>query len=155
MTRNSLRFLPLAALLAIALSACSKPQVAIRPSGGDAAAIATVKVEIADTPAKREIGLMYRKRLAPDAGMIFIFPKALPVRFWMKNTEIPLDMIFANGEGRIIGIVTNAAPYSERLLAVEGNSKYVLEVNAGFCKRFGVKAGDYLEFRGFKPRAAN
>ena len=144
----------LAALLAIAVTGCAKPQVIIRPASGNTA-LATVKVEIADTSTKRQIGLMYRKHLAPDAGMIFIFPKALPVRFWMKNTEIPLDMIFADGKRRIIGIVANAAPYSEKLLAVEGYSKYVLEVNAGFCKRYGVKAGDYLEFHGFKPQAIN
>ncbi len=155
MTRKSSSFLAaIAALLAIAVTGCSKPQVLIRPSGGNAA-LATVKVEVADTPAKREIGLMYRSHLAPDAGMIFIFPTALPVRFWMKNTEIPLDMVFADGKRQIIGIVANAAPYSEKLLAVEGNSKYVLEVNAGFCKRYGVKAGDYIEFRGFSPRAAD
>jgi len=144
----------LAGLLAIAVTGCSKPQVIIRPAS-ESTALATVKVEIADTPAKRQIGLMYRKHLASNAGMLFIFPKALPVRFWMKNTEIPLDMIFADGRGRIIGIVADAAPYSEKLLAVEGDSKYVLEVNAGFCKRYGVKAGDYLEFRGFRPQAIN
>lgn len=117
--------------------------------------LASVKVEVADTSTTRQIGLMYRKHLASDAGMLFIFPKALPVRFWMKNTEIPLDMIFADGKRRIIGIVANAAPYSESLLAVEGDSKYVLEVNAGFCKRYRVRPGDYLEFRGFTPRAVN
>ncbi len=139
-------------LLVLGAAGCSNPHVAVVSKKN--VTLALVKVQVADTPAQRQIGLMYRKHLDRDAGMIFVFPTAKPVRFWMKNTEIPLDMIFVNGKDRIIGIVANASPYSERLLTVEGDSKYVLEVNAGFCKRFGIKAGDKIEFRGFKPYAS-
>ena len=65
---------------------------------------------------------MYRKHLDDNAGMIFVFPDPAPRNFWMHNTVIPLDMIFADATGRVTGIVANAQPYSDKLLGVEGNS---------------------------------
>lgn len=96
---------------------------------------------------------MYRNELGRDAGMIFVFSRAAAQTFWMKNTAIPLDIIFAAPDGRVIGIVANAEPYSENLLSVPGKSQYVLEVNGGFCKARGVLPGDRFDFRGFTPRA--
>lgn len=113
---------------------------------------AVVKVEIADTTAARELGLMYRNHLAEDAGMIFVFPAPDRLSFWMKNTEIPLDMIFADASGKIVGIVENAVPYSEKPLGVDTASLYVLEVNGGFALRHNVTPGDTLKFRGFVPQ---
>ena len=121
----------------------------------DGATLATVKVEIADTPQSEELGLMYRNSLAADAGMLFVFAAPAHQVFWMKNTKIPLDMIFADGQRRVIGIVANAEPFSEARLSVPGDSQYVLEVNGGFCRNNGVKAGDRLNFLGFSPAAAN
>jgi uncharacterized membrane protein (UPF0127 family) len=111
-------------------------------------------VEIAKTPAARELGLMYRNHLDENAGMIFVFPSASHLSFWMKNTEIPLDMLFADSRGKIVGIVENAAPFSEESLGVDGDSLYVLEVNGGFAQRHQIKAGDVLRFVGFTPQAS-
>lgn len=142
------------AMLTPVLSACAQgPRIEITGAGG--AVRAAVSVEIADTSASREYGLMFRKHLDEDTGMIFVFKAPAHQEFWMKNTVIPLDMIFADGAGKIIGVVSRAEPFSEAIDAVEGDSQYVLEVNGGFCERHGVKAGDSLRFEGFVPRAAD
>ena len=72
----------------------------------------------------------------------------------MHNTPIPLDMIFADANGVVTGIVANAEPFSDKLLGVEGNSEYVLEVNAGFCAKNGINPGDNLDFSGFSPHTS-
>ncbi len=132
----------------LALLGCARgPCVAI--VGPDDKPRATVTVEVANTGAQRELGLMFRKHLDDNAGMIFVFPDAARRNFWMHNTPIPLDMIFADSNGVVTGIVANAEPYSDKLLGVEGNSEYVLEVNGGFCARNGIKPGDRLDFSGF------
>ncbi len=137
------------ALAALALGAARQPQVVLRATDG--AQRAAVKVELALTPGQREFGLMYRAHLDEDAGMLFIFPAAEPLRFWMKHTEIPLDMIFADANGLIVGIVANATPYSERPVGPDMPALYVLEVNGGFCARHGVRKGDRMSFAGFEP----
>jgi uncharacterized membrane protein (UPF0127 family) len=114
---------------------------------------AVVRVEIADTTETRELGLMYRQYLADDAGMLFVFERPQSLTFWMKNTEIPLDMIFAASDGKITGIIANAEPFSERELSVEGDSQFVLEVNGGFAQRHAIKPFDRLQFLGFSPKA--
>ena len=106
---------------------------------------AVVSVEIADTGEKRERGLMYRKHLDDNAGMLFIFPAPENAQFWMKNTQIPLDMIFADRSGRVIGIVANAKPYSESLLGGFMGTSYVLEVNGGFAASHAIVVGDRLD----------
>jgi len=83
--------------------------------------------------------------------MLFIFPAAEPLKFWMKHTEIPLDMIFADANGRIVGIVADATPYSEQPVGPDTPALYVLEVNGGFCARHGVRKGDRMSFAGFEP----
>ena len=105
-----------------------------------------VTVEIAATPEARAHGLMYRRDLAADAGMLFIFPTASEQRFWMKNTPLPLDMIFIGANRRIIGIVADTRPFSTNSLGVGGLSQYVLEVNAGFSAKHGLAAGDLVDF---------
>jgi uncharacterized protein len=135
----------ISALLSIALMACAQgPRVAIvAPDGSERADVA---VEIAATEQQRETGLMYRNQLGANDGMVFLFTHPQPLQFWMKNTEIPLDMIFANGNRVVVGTVERAEPYSEQLLSVDGDSQYVLEVNGGFCALHGIKAGDRLRF---------
>jgi uncharacterized membrane protein (UPF0127 family) len=141
-------------LLTFVLSACAQgPRIEI--VGADGVPRVAVAVEVADTAASREYGLMYRKHLDEDDGMIFVFKAPEHQTFWMKNTVIPLDMIFADSTGRIIGVVRNAEPFSEAIDAVDGDSQYVLEVNGGFCDRHSVKAGDSLRFEGFVPHAAD
>ncbi len=143
-----------AAVVSLLLLGCvrdlSGPSVTITGPGG--AELTAVRVEIADTPSKREVGLMYRKHLDEDAGMLFIFPESGHLSFWMKNTVIPLDMIFADSDARVVGIVADAEPFTETPRGVDGSAQYVLEVNAGFCARHHVAAGDRFEFAGFTPR---
>jgi uncharacterized membrane protein (UPF0127 family) len=143
----------LVAALCATIAACAdSPRVVI--TSADGATRTIVKVEIAKTPSERELGLMYRQHLDENAGMIFVFPALDHLTFWMKNTEIPLDMIFADGDGKILGVVENATPYTENSRSVEGDSLYVLEVNGGFAKHYQVRAGDRLEFIGFIAKAA-
>ncbi|MGO9061061.1 MAG: DUF192 domain-containing protein [Candidatus Binataceae bacterium] len=125
------------------------PQLAVVGPGNQQRA--TVNIELAQTGAQRERGLMYRPELAPDAGMLFIFTAPEHASFWMHNTQIPLDMVFAGSDRRVIGIIPDTEPYSDARLEVNGESQYVLEVNAGFCKEHGVSVGDRLEFFGFAP----
>jgi uncharacterized membrane protein (UPF0127 family) len=138
-------------IVTIATSCASAPRVEILSQDGRARAV--VKVEIANTQSAREVGLMYRPKLAANAGMLFVFSGPSMLQFWMKNTEIPLDMIFANGDGRIVGIIANAEPYSEKRLSVDAPSVYVLEVNGGFCAQHGIETGDRIRFDGFVPRS--
>ncbi len=140
------------ALAASALGAVETPKVVI--SASDGAERAAVRVELAVTPGQRTFGLMYREHLDENAGMLFIFPAAEPLKFWMKHTEIPLDMIFADPSGVVVGIVANATPYSERPVGPDASALYVLEVNGGFCARHGVRAGDKLSFVGFEPHTS-
>jgi uncharacterized membrane protein (UPF0127 family) len=109
----------------------------------------TFQVEVADTPAKRELGLQYRRDLAPDRGMIFVFPTESEHAFWMKNTPIPLDMIFISSAGEIVGVVEQAVPFSTDSRSVSGASKFVLEINGGLSKRYGITIGDTVRFQGF------
>ena len=142
----------LAVSLTISLAACAGgPRIEIAAPNG--AVRATVNVEIADNSAKREHGLMDRDLMDEYAGMIFIFGAPAHQEFWMRNTHIPLDMIFADTAGKIIGVVPNAVPMTDDIDAVPGDSLYVLEVNGGFCDRHGVLPGDRLLFVGFVPKS--
>ena len=120
----------------------------------DGTSRATVAVEVANTFEQRERGLMFREHLDDNAGMIFIFKDAQPLNFWMHNTEIPLDMIFVDSSFRVTGIVANAAPRTDTLRGVDGPSRYVLEVNGGFCAKNGIKPGDRFQFMNFYPHAS-
>ncbi len=119
-----------------------RPAVVIHSGRGPV----TVTVEVADTPDARAQGLMYRKDLAPDAGMLFLFDTPAQQRFWMKNTPLPLDMVFIAPDRRIAGIVANTKPFSTNPLGVDALSQYVLEVHAGFCAAHGIAVGDTVEF---------
>ena len=105
-----------------------------------------VRVELARTPAERARGLMERRELALDAGMLFLFDETSDHAFWMKNTLIPLDMIFAAEDGRIVGIVARAIPGDLTARDVGAPSRYVLEVNGGWAQAHGVAPGDRLRF---------
>jgi uncharacterized membrane protein (UPF0127 family) len=100
------------------------------------------KVEIADNEASREEGLMYRPTMPADAGMLFDFKVTDRVYFWMKNTYIPLDMIFIRADGTVATIAENTKPLSEKTVPSEEPVRFVLEVNAGTAQRIGLKVGD-------------
>jgi uncharacterized membrane protein (UPF0127 family) len=106
-----------------------------------------VAVEIADTPAERARGLMERKEMPQDHGMIFAFPREDIQRFWMKNTLIALDMIFVNTQHEVVGVVPDAEPMTLEERSVGLPSAYVVEVNGGFAKKNGIAAGTRVDFR--------
>ncbi|WP_189988855.1 DUF192 domain-containing protein [Thalassobaculum fulvum] len=100
------------------------------------------QVEIAATEAERNRGLMYRQELAPDHGMLFVFARPTRVTMWMKNTPLPLDMLFIGNDGRIVDLHERAVPYSLDTIAAGRRARYVLEVNGGTVERLGLAVGD-------------
>ena len=137
-------------LALVGLAACARgPRVVVHA----AHAPVTVSVEIANTPATREQGLMYRTDLGADAGMLFLFPHDEDLRFWMKNTPLPLDMVFIDASRAIVGIVADTRPFSTQGLGVGKPSRYVLEVHAGFCAKHGIAAGDKVDFEQIEDTA--
>ena len=104
-----------------------------------------VRVELAATEEQQRRGLMQRRHLGPDEGMLFLFPEESRRSFWMHETPLPLDMLFAGTDGVVAGIVENAAPLTDTPRGVDGPSRYVLEVNGGWCAAHGVRPGDKLD----------
>jgi uncharacterized protein len=107
-------------------------------------------IEIANNDATRERGLMDRRYMAADHGMLFEFDREAPVAFWMKNTYIPLDMIFIAPSGAVTHIVANAEPLSERVIPSGGPCVAVLELNGGAAASIGLKVGDKVHHPFFK-----
>jgi uncharacterized membrane protein (UPF0127 family) len=112
------------------------------------------RVEIADTPATQARGLMFRTDLPRDAGMLFLFPAAEERAFWMRNTPLPLDMLFAGPDGRICGIVANAAPFTDDRRWSGCPALAVLEINGGLADALGIAPGAALRHPAFGPDAA-
>ena len=108
-------------------------------------------VEIAATPATRERGLMDRRFMPQDRGMLFEFERDGPVAFWMKNTYIPLDMVFIARNGAVTRIVDRAEPLSETAIPSGGPCAAVLELNGGVAARIGLGVGDKVHHAFFKP----
>ena len=100
------------------------------------------KTEVAESPAAQQQGLMYRKQMAADRGMIFIFPEPKVAGFWMHNTLIPLDLLFVDSAGRIESIAADARPLDDSLLPSRGEVKAVIEINGGLAAARGIKVGD-------------
>lgn len=100
------------------------------------------KVEVAATSAERAQGLMYRRWLDADAGMLFDFGAPQVVRMWMRNTHLSLDMLFIAADGALLGVAERTVPLSEAIIASPPATRYVLEVVAGTVARLGLKAGD-------------
>ena len=131
------------------------PQVVFQTSGGDV----VVRVEVAQTRAERSKGLMYREHLEPSTGMLFIFERSDRLTFWMKNTLIPLDMIFVshgvdNAPHRVVGIVANAVPHDLNPRGVDAMSRYVVEVPGGWAEKAGIHVGDVMRIEGLKAGSA-
>lgn len=100
------------------------------------------KVEVATKPEERAQGLMFRRTLAADAGMLFDFGRTEPVAMWMKNTFIPLDMLFITSDGTIVNIAQRTVPESLTAIPSAKPVRYVLEVASGTASRLGLKPGD-------------
>jgi uncharacterized protein len=128
--------------LALAL-ACARPgpTATVHTKGGPV----PVTLEVAADEATRQRGLMYRDQLADGHGMLFVFDDETEHSFWMKNTLIPLDMIFIGSDGRIVGVLSNTTPLSLTPVSVGRPSKYVLEVAGGYAARAGIATGDRID----------
>jgi len=131
------------AAIAVMLSAAAAQDAArealsIVTDGGEHA----FQVEIADEPRERAVGLMFRRAMPADAGMLFDFMEEQPASFWMRNTYIPLDMIFIKADGTIDSIGERTTPLSEKSVPSKGPVRFVLEINGGLSDRLGIEAGD-------------
>jgi uncharacterized membrane protein (UPF0127 family) len=109
--------------------------------------IVTIDIEIADDESKREVGMMGRRTMEERQGMLFIFEQEEMASFWMKNTIVPLDMLFINKLGEIVTVCKNTTPFSEQSYSATAPALFVLEVNAGFADRFGIKVGDRINWK--------
>jgi uncharacterized protein len=126
-------------VLMLPLAACSdEGRLTIESRGGTH----SFSVEIVDTPETRAQGLMYREALAPDAGMLFDFKESRPVSFWMRNTLIPLDMIFITAEGLVANVHAQARPHDPTSIPSDGPVMFVLEIPGGRAAELGIAAGD-------------
>ena len=135
------------ATVALPLAACSdEGKLVLHSSTGDY----SFNVEVVDTNESRAQGLMYRTELADDAGMLFDFKQERPVSFWMRNTFIPLDMIFVGADGVVRNIHVNAIPHDVTGIPSEGPVQFVLEIPGGRSVEIGLKPGDTMDH----PRVA-
>lgn len=140
--------LVLALILLAPISACSgENHLVVHTAKGDFA----FKVEIAETNEERSKGLMFRDSLSDDAGMLFDFHEERPVAFWMRNTLIPLDMIFIGADGVVKNVHVNARPLDPTSIPSEGPVQFVLEIAGGRSVEIGLVAGDRIEHDRMKP----
>lgn len=134
----ALALLTAAVLPAAALESFTTSELTIHTAGGPH----KFTVELALSDAQMEQGLMFRRSLAADAGMLFDFKTPTSVTMWMKNTLIPLDMLFLDEHGRIIDIHERAVPLSTDIIAGSRPARYVIELNGGTAARLGIRRGD-------------
>ena len=135
-----MRFL-LCVVLALICSACAAGDPSVELKGQ------RFSVEIADTREKQALGLMFRDSLPADSGMLFIFPREAPRSFWMKNTRIPLDILYFNADLELVGISADTPPCRVRYCPSYPSkvpAMFVLELNAGTVSELGVELGDRL-----------
>jgi uncharacterized protein len=147
-------WMPVIALLALcALAGAGAQAASIQPleivtkSG-----VHVFSVEMATTEEERTTGLMYRRELPDGKGMLFDFSPEQQISMWMKNTYIPLDMIFIRADGRILRIAENTEPHSLKIISSGGLAKGVLEVIAGTAQKYGIAPGDRVAHPLFKAR---
>jgi uncharacterized membrane protein (UPF0127 family) len=110
-------------------------------------------IEIANSGGERALGLMYRRDLAADAGMLFLYDPPQPITMWMRNTILSLDMIFIGTDGRVHRIESHTEPFSTDIISSDGTVQGVLEVNAGTANKIGLKVGDEVLFPGLRKGA--
>ncbi len=144
-------FWPVAALLLTAVPTQAAPANCPDMSLKRAQAVVTTArgvhrytVEVAATSAQQECGLMFRRALARNKGMVFPFTPARPTGFWMENTYVALDIIFVGADGRVLNVAANAAPLSRTVLSSVGDTATVVELAAGEAARIGLKPRDRI-----------
>lgn len=131
-------------LLVLLVTACL-------PSKEEGKCLATIRnttwvMEVAKTEEQRERGLMFRAFMPEENGMLFVFERPREVAMWMKNTQIPLDMVFIDDTSHISGLYQNAKPYSEKTIHISGLMSRLIELNAGQIKAAGIQKGDAVTF---------
>ena len=122
-------------------AACAPDTVELRTAAGQ---VVRFSAELADTEAERALGLMNRAKMASSAGMLFAYDTPQHVYFWMKNTLIPLDMIFADATGRVTAVHSDAVPHDETPIDGGEGVTYVLEINGGLAKKLGLAPGSAM-----------
>lgn len=143
------------ATLVVGCAGCDRD--ASKSSGGKATSVVLslagkpFNVEIAASNANRQLGLMYRKSLPADAGMVFVFKREEPLSFWMRNTEIPLDIVYLDAAGRVVSI-KQMKPFDESGVPSEGPARYAIELNQGTAATVGLKVGDTVQL---PPQVSN
>ena len=108
--------------------------------------LAVIDIEVADNDQKTAQGLMYRSSMPENVGMLFLMPREDIQGFWMRNTYIPLDMIFVNSNKQIVTIHANTTPMNENSYISTAPALYVVEVNAGYCNKNNINEGDKIDF---------
>lgn len=142
MMRTAAALVCLVALVStLSCTSSSEPVVTLHGSQG----AVSVRVEIAHTRQELSRGLMWRTELDADAGMLFVFADAAPRTFWMKNTPLPLDILFLDARGTVLNVAAETTPYSEAPIRSSGPARYVLEVNAGYAAKHGIGPGVVVE----------
>ena len=117
-------------------------EISIKP--GSERASLSFRVKLAETEAQRRYGLMFTPYLPKQQGMLFVFETDAPRQFWMKNTQIPLDMLFFASDGRLVNIVHSAVPFSLTARNSVGPARYVLELNGGIARKIGIQSDAQL-----------
>ena len=130
----------LACIPGLVFAECSIDRVDLRGDFGSA----RFRVEVADDPQERSLGLMHRESMAQGAGMLFVYPVEEEVGFWMQNTLIPLDMIFMDASGTVVKVHENAVPLDRTVIRSEFPTQYVLEINGGLSGQLGIAPGAEL-----------
>lgn len=133
-----LLFLAVVAAATSALAAADLEKLTFETAAGPR----VFQVEAALTPEQRATGLMYRRSLADDHGMLFDFGGPQEITMWMQNTYVSLDMVFVGSDGRVTRVAERTEPLSTRLISSNGRARYVVELAAGAAKRIGLKPGD-------------
>ena len=121
--------------------------------GGGSGAKVPIDIEVAASSEEKSQGLMFRRSLGDRQGMLFEYEGPQEITMWMKNTYIPLDMVFIRTDGTVHRIAAMTEPFSEDVIASMGDAIAVLELNGGAAGRLGLKPGDRIEHAFFKPRA--
>lgn len=142
--------LSLVSQTALASSSCRDNRVGLRGDWG----AAEFRVDLADTPEERSQGLMFVDKMAADKGMLFVYERPQVAAFWMRNTLIPLDMIFAGPDGVVTRVHHDAIPGDETVIDGGPGVSFVLEINGGLARRMGIDAGSQLRHPAIGPAAA-
>jgi len=148
------RFLRILCLVPLGVGAanagCDEGMAELRGAWGTA----KFNIEVADTPKMRAEGLMFRESLPASGGMLFVYEKPEHATFWMKNTLIPLDIIFFDFKGQVTSIHRDAIPHDTSLIDGGREIAAVLEINAGMASRLGIDVGSQIRHLSFDPKSA-